>query len=526
MATSGSFLTSVGSGGGSYFNRLVFEWWRTGWGRESNRGYHHISFSLKTYGGNSGYWQNVHNISMNVAGKGYSRGTTQAYGAGATTLLSGSHTIYTDSAGNASFGASAQAGIYTYAINSSGSGSWSLDNIPMHASITSHSGNINDESNPRINFSNPGGGRVDAWLELPNRTGSTSYARRNNYKSGTNFNLTTAERNAIRNAMSDVNSTAVRYVIYTQNTGNWNFQDRTISIVNANPTFTTIDYHDSKSSTVAITGNDKYIVQGQSTINVDIASGNRALPKKGASIVRYTATINATSTNFNYSTGTINQALGGNSNRASSNQTLTVTATDSRGNTTAVQKTVLMVPYAAPVINAKADREDGFGEDTVIDVSGTFSTLTVAGNNKNSINASTGVGYKVWEVGGTEPGSYTSITSTTSGQNITTPTDPIETLDRDKAYNVKVKITDIVQTVTHIYVVPIGTAALRLGTDGNLYNNGKRVFAALDMYPVGTVLITSVNTNPQFNLGGTWVSTTTASQSLFGMTMYGWRRSA
>lgn len=526
MATSGSFLTSVGSGGGAYFNRLIFEWWRTGWGRDGNRGYHHISYTLKTYGGNSGYWQNVHNISMNVDGTGYSRGTTQSYGAGATTLLSGSKTLYTDSAGNRSFGASAQAGIYYYAINSSGSGGWDLDNIPMHASITGTSGNISDESNPSISYSNPGGGGITAWLELPNRTGSTRYAQRNSYGSGANFSLSTAERNAIRNAMSNVKSTTIRYVIYTNNTGAYDWRDSTISIVNANPVFSTVTYEDINAAIEAMTGNDQYIVQGQSTIQVNIASANKAVAQKGASMVSYTATINSVSTNFAYSSGDINQTLNAGSNGAATNQTLSVTATDSRGNTTTAQKTVIMVPYSAPVITTNALRDDGFGEDTTIDVTGTFSPVVVNSVEKNSINSTTGVGYKVWAVGGSEPGSYTNITSSTSGSNISTPTDPIETLDRDTEFNLKVRITDEIQTVTASYIIPIGVAAFRIGTDGLLYNQGERVYSGNDLYPVGTVLITSVNTNPSGHLPGTWSSTTTASQSLFGMTLYGWRRTA
>lgn len=526
MATSGSFLTSVGSGGGSFFNRLIFEWRRTGWGRDGNRGYHNISYTLKTYGGASNYWQNVHNASMNVDGTGYSRGTVQAFGAGATTILSGSKRLYTNSAGNRSFGASAQAGIYTYAINTSGSGSWSLNNIPMHASISGTSGNINDESNPFIRYSNPGGGRIDAWLELPSRTGTTQYARRNNYSSGANFNLSASERNAIRNAMSNVKSTTIRYRIQTNNTGNVDSEDRTISIVNANPIFSTVNYHDSNSAMVAMTGDDQYIVQGQSTLNVDIAAADRAMPQKGASVVKYTATINSTSTNFNYTTGTVNQTLSAGSTNGTTDQTLSVTATDSRGNTTTVQKTVKMIPYSAPAITTNAVRENGFDEDTIIDVSGTFSPVAVEMDPKNSIDNATGVGYKVWAVNGTEPASYINIASTTSGSNINTPTDPIETLDRDKEWNLKVRITDEIQTVTASYIIPIGVAAFRIGTDGNLYNQGKRILAGLDMYPVGSVIISTVNSNPQSVLGGTWSSTPNSSQSLFGITMYAYRRTA
>ena len=467
------------------------------------------------------------NGSANLSGSRWANGgRVRNYGGTFTTrnvqLASGSFNIGHNNDGTRTLSVSGGVDVYQSG-RSSGSQSWSLPTIPRNASITGHSGNINDESNPYISFSNPAGGRVDAWLELPGLTGTTTYGRRNSYSSGANFSLTTTERNAIRNAMANRKSTTVRYVIYTQNTGNWDFRDATISIVNANPVFTVVNYNDSNSTTSTITGDDQYIVQGQSVINLNIPTP--ATAQKGASMVKYTATINAVSTDINYSGSAINQTLGGNSNGASTNQTLSVTATDSRGNTTTVQKTVLVVPYSSPVVNVVAEREDSFGEDTEVDITGTFSTLIVAGVEKNSINATSGVSYRYRQVGGAY-GSWVNITSTTSGANITTPTDPILTLDRDEAFEIQARITDVIGSVTTVIIVPIGRSAFRIGTDSNLYNNGNRVHATLDLYPVGTVIITSVNTNPQSNLGGTWVATTTASQSLFGMTMYGWRRSA
>lgn len=529
MALSGNFLTSdSGQGGGNFYGRTVFEWWRTGWGRSGNQGYHDISFTWKSYGGSSGYWQNFYQPSLNVNGSGI--GTigsgSRVYGAGATTIGSGSFRLWTNSAGNASFGASAQGGIYYNTINTSGSGSWALDNIPMHASITGTSGSINDESNPSITYSNPGGGGITAWLELPNLTGSTRYAQRNSYASGANFALTTTERNAIRAAMANVKSTTVRYVIYTNNTGAYSTSDATISIVNANPVFTTITYEDINGTTLALTGDELYIIQGQSTVQVNIDSADKAVAQKSATMVSYTATLNAVNTNFAYSGSTINQTLNAGSNGAATNQTLSVTATDSRGNTTTVQQTVIMVPYSAPVINATAERDDGFGADTTIDVTGTYSVLDINGTPVNVISPTTGVGYKVWEVGDSEPGSYTDLDSTATGGNYSIDTPPIESLDQNSEFNLKVRVTDSIQTVTTSLVIPIGTAAFRIGTDGLLYNNGERIHATLDLYPVGTVLLTTVNTNPQSNLGGTWATTTTASGTILGMTMYGWRRTA
>lgn len=524
MATSGRVQSGSFNGGRG---RFYFQWQLAGQNVGGNYSTINWQWGLNISGG--GYWLSnaIKSISGYINGGQAFGGATWSNlsGNGDHQLLAGSWNIGHDNNGYKDFGISSTGWAYGDG-NFSNSGSWNLPTIPRNASITGHSGNINDESAPYISYHNPAGGGITAWLELPNLTGSTRYAQRNGYGNGANFNLSTGERDAIRATMANVKATTVRYVIYTNNTGAYDWRDATISIVNANPVFTTVGYHDSNSTMVTMTGDDQYIVQGQSVINVDILSGDKAVALKGSSMVSYTATINAVSTNFTYSGSTINQALNTGSAGASTDQVLSITATDSRGNTTTVQKTVIMVPYTAPVITTSAVREDGFGEDTEIAVTGTFSPIVVGMVEKNSVNNTNGVGYKVWAVGGTEPGSYTNIASTTSGSNISTPTDPIETLDSSTEYNLKVQITDEIQTVTANYIIPIGLAAFRIGTDGFIYNQGERVYSAVDMYPVGTVLITSVNTNPSGYLPGSWSSTTTASQSLFGMTLYGWRRTA
>lgn len=440
-------------------------------------------------------------------------------------MNSGQFTIGHDNNGNASYGMNARVNVYQSGTTSA-AGSEGLPAIPRNVSIAYTSGNISDESNPAIVYNNPAGHSVQAWLELPNLTGATHYYHRNNYGSGAAFNPSTGERDAIRSAMANTNNTTVRYVTYDNQTGAYSWQDYNMAIVNASPTFTTIAYHDSNSTTSTLTGNDQYIIQGQSVINVDIASGNKAVANKGASMVSYTASINAVPTNFAYSGSTINQALNTGSAGASTNQVLSVTATDSRGNTTTVQTPVTMVPYTAPTLDVKATREDGFGEDTEIDVTGTISTITVNGVDKNSVNGTTGIGYKVWAVGDSEPGSYTNIPSTRTDNKINPTSDPIETLDQNTEYNLKVKITDAIQTVTVSSIIGIGVAAFRIGKDGYVYNENKRIFALLDMYPVGTVLLRNTNTNPQTAFGGTWTSTATASATILGETIYGFKRTA
>ena len=496
MALSGSQFTSdSGRGSSTLYGNTVFSWSRTGWGYSGSIAYHDIYWEWRTNGGASNYWQYFFNGSGNVNGGGFSIASpTQAFGNGATLLSSGSFRLFTDTVGNASFPVSLQGGIYTAVINTTGSWTLYLDNIPLTISQTANSGNITDESNPNISFSNPASHNVTAYLELP-LLGGGAIATRTGYTSGAAWSMTTAERNTIRALMANTNSTTINYVLFDTVTSGYSVLSATITIVNAAPVFSIVDYHDSNSTTATITGNNKFIVQNNSVINVDIADTDKAVAQKSATMVSYTATINSTSTNFAYSASTINQALNTGSAGASTNQTLSVTAVDSRGNTTTVQKTVTMVAYIAPTLNVVATREDGFGEDTTIDATGTISTLTVSGTDKNTVNATSGMGYKVWAVvGGSEPASYTNIASTITGTTVNPTSDPIETLDQSKEYNLKVKITDILQTITYSLVIGIGQAAFRIGDDGLLYNNGVQVMPMIDEDSFATNTDTKVPT--------------------------------
>lgn len=520
MATSGRIQSGSFNGN---TGRFYFQWQLAF--QDTNGNYSRINWQWGLNISGGGFWGSnaiKSNYGYINGGLAFGGNTwSNLSGNGDHQLLAGSWDIGHNNDGTKAFGMSSEG--YSYGDGNFGnSGSWDLPAIARNVTIAYTSGNINDESNPYIVYNNPAGHGVQAWLELISLTGSTQYAFRNGYSSGADFGLTTGERNAIRSAMANVNSTTVRYVTYDTSTGAYGIDDRTISIVNANPTFSTIAYHDSNSTTSTLTGNDQFIIRNNSVLNLDIASGNKATANKGASMVSYTATINGVPTNISYTTSTINQSLG--TVNAGSDQTLAVTATDSRGNTTTVNTTVTMVPYSNPTISATGTREDGFGEDTTIDITAGYSTITVSGTPKNSVNNTNGIGYKVWAVGDSEPGSYTNVASTYSGGNVTITSDPIETLDQDTEFNVKVKITDALNTTTFSFVVGIGKAALRLGTDGKIYNENKLILSVTDLFPVGSVITRTTNTNPQSVYGGTWTATSTASASLFGETLYAFKR--
>ena len=153
------------------------------------------------------------------------------------------------------------------------SGTLSLTDIPRQANLTS-APNFNDEANPTITYSNPAGNSVTSLQACISLNGGADIPYRDISKTGSEytFNLTTAERNTLLNACTTSNSRNVTFYVKTVIGGNtfYSTLTRTLSIVNANPTFTAsnISYKDTNSTVVGITGNNQHIVRNNSTLQV------------------------------------------------------------------------------------------------------------------------------------------------------------------------------------------------------------------------------------------------------------------
>lgn len=227
----------------------------------------------------------------------------------------------------------------------------------------------------------------------------------------------------------------------------------TATVVNSNPTFTTISYLDNNTTIAALTGNNQYIVQNQSDMLAKVLSANKAVALNSATITKYIATVAgesltvvspfATDILFDFSTIV-----------SSTNQTLTITAYDSRGFTTAVSLTVNVVPYSPPTVVTTAARQSGFGATVTITLSGTISPLNVNGVNKNSLAAAnTNYEYRV------KGGSYNAATAFT-GQTLTMPnysaTNVTLTLANTSAWDILVTVTDQISSVAVTLTVAIG----------------------------------------------------------------------
>jgi hypothetical protein len=121
MATSGSFNTTAYSG-----RYLQFTWKRSGVNVASNTST--ITWTLKG-AGSASVWYKAGNFKVVIEGETVYSSTARINLDNGTAVASGTYTLKHDANGTKSFTASAEAGIYTTAVNCTGSGTFTLDPI-------------------------------------------------------------------------------------------------------------------------------------------------------------------------------------------------------------------------------------------------------------------------------------------------------------------------------------------------------------------------------------------------------------
>lgn len=466
MASSGSFNTSGYEG-----RYLQFSWSIESQSIANNQTT--ISWTLKGAGIAQANWYRAGNFKVVINGTTVYSSATRIQLYNGTTVASGKSTITHNSDGNKTFSASAEAGIYTVAVNCSGSGSWALTQIPRYATLT-NAPNFNDTQNPTITYSNPAGTAVSSLQACISLTGSNDdISYRDISKTGTSytFNLTEAERNVLRAATPNSNSLSVRFYVKTVIGGNTNYSilTKTMTIVNGNPTFNNPTYSDTNSTTVAITQNNQYIIQGKSTLQVQVTNASAL---KYATLRTATVTLNGItySGNFgnnNYVTfniGTVDIAQ---------NETATVVVTDSRGNKTTKNLTIQFLSWALPYANVELYRVSNYYTQTNLTVNATYSSL----NNKNSIT----IQYQICK---TTDETWTSLTTIQNG---------VQTqfnADNNYSWYVKIIIKDKIGTTTYI-------ASLNKGTPIIFFDNRKNS-TGINCFPTyyGSLEVNSTGNQP------------------------------
>lgn len=360
------------------------------------------------------------------------------------------------------------------------SSTYSLAVSPTPATLTS-APNFDDESNPTIQYSNPGGNEVTSLQACISLTGAAAdIAYRDIPKTGTSytFSLTDAERDVLRNATTTGNTRTVKFYVVSLIDGAYYTasKDVTLSIVNAAPSFTSskISYVDSDSAVVAISGNNQHIIQNKSTLTATIGT---ATGTKGATISKYSISFNGSTKSISaggsVSFGTVN---------SSSDLEISVTVTDSRGNNTTAKKTVTIVPYSPPSVLATLERLNNYENTTYFTPKVTIASI----NDKNALSSLT---YKYKQSGG----SYGSSKSVTNNTRYTL------TCSNQNSFVFSVTAKDKFETVTNEFILSKGRFPLFIDTEKNAVgvnefpSSGEalRVAGGLACFEDGIVLKTS-----------------------------------
>lgn len=220
-------------------------------------------------------------------------------------------------------------------------------------------------------------------------------------------------------------------------------QTATGSITNANPTYkaSKVTYEDTDTTVVGITGNNQHIVQNKSSLTVTLGS---ATGNKGAKIAKYDVTVNGVTQTVTKSgsvaIGTVN---------TSQDTKITVVVTDSRGNTTKVEKTVTIIPYASPTFSVVLERVNNYEDETHLTVNANVSSI----NGKNTCY----IEYRKKKV----DGSYGGRIALENGvQHITS-------CDKNYSYRFAVYVNDAFELVSKPIILPKGRFPLFIDTAMN-----------------------------------------------------------
>lgn len=217
MATSGSFNTGT-YGSGDYKRGLTFSWTRVGTGIENGTPYSLINWTLKGFDGSTTKYQVTQNGYLNIAnGRVWTQsGSTNLYNG--TVLASGSNMkIWHNMDGTRTFSADAGAGINLYAVNCTGSGTWTLDTIPMYPtanqslnSKTSSSIKMNWSSDSTIDYVWYSKDNGSNWIAVGSVNAKSGSYTISSLSANTSYNIKTRVRRSGTSLTKDSSALSVK----------------------------------------------------------------------------------------------------------------------------------------------------------------------------------------------------------------------------------------------------------------------------------------------------------------------------
>lgn len=412
MALSGSFNTTAYSG-----RYLTFSWTAT---QNVAANTSTISWRLVGAGTGSGYYVSG-NFKVVIAGETVYQSATRIELRVGTVVATGTKTLTHNSDGTKTFSASAEAGIYTVAVNCRGSGNFTLNTIPRASTVTATNGTINDWATVNISRASSAfthtvsatfGSITTGIATKTNQTSiswvipSTWYSQIPNAKSGT-----------ATVTCQTYNGDTLIGTSTTTFTASIDEEDCT-------PTLSPFVY-DTNDETIDLTGDDTKVIRYHSNMYCEA----NPTAKNSASIQN--TVVQCGTSAFVGNSHTFNDAESGN---------FTFITTDTRGLTRQMTENLTVVNYIHLTCVMK---------DSKPDTSGNF-TFEVDGN---CFNGSFGVASNTltvqyrYKAGSGSYSAWANMTVSRSGNTYSATVD-ITGLDYTQTYTFQARATDQLETIT------------------------------------------------------------------------------
>lgn len=412
MALSGSFNTTAYSG-----RYLTFSWTAT---QNVAANTSTISWRLVGAGTGSGYYVSG-NFKVVIAGETVYQSATRIELRVGTVVATGTKTLTHNSDGTKTFSASAEAGIYTVAVNCRGSGNFTLNTIPCASTVTATNGTINDWATVNISRASSAfthtvsatfGSITTGIATKTNQTSiswvipSTWYSQIPNAKSGTATVTCQTYNGDTLIGTSTATFTA------------------SVDEEDCTPTLSPFVY-DTNDETIDLTGDDTKVIRYHSNMYCEA----NPTAKNSASIQN--TVVQCGTSAFVGNSHTFNDAESGN---------FTFITTDTRGLTRQMTENLTVVNYIHLTCVMK---------DSKPDTSGNF-TFEVDGN---CFNGSFGVASNTltvqyrYKAGSGSYSAWANMTVSRSGNTYSATVD-ITGLDYTQTYTFQARATDQLETIT------------------------------------------------------------------------------
>lgn len=255
------------------------------------------------------------------------------------------------------------------------------------------------------------------------------------------------------------------------------------------PTFTTgYTLKDTGSKTASIT-NGEFLIKGYSSLSVEIPVSAQMKAKNGANAKNYTASFNGINETIDYSsTATTNCSFG--VVNTTGEKEINVRAYDTRGLSTLAKKSITIYDYYVPKIYIDVKRENNFGENATLKVSGQYNTLTVNNVAKNTI---TKCEYRYREKGSDTWGDWVTLTTTLNNGKFTCNDVTFTRLNNNLSFEFEARVTDKLNTIATSDVLNAGQGVFFISSNKkNCFINGLEVSTRQDYVVNGEAVETNV----------------------------------